>query len=231
MKLQTIFAASLTALILGGCAGNPSSNSQATIANQDQPSPSQIKDVDAPPISAETRFAAGQLAESRGDFGAAETQYKDVIKSDKKHARALYRLGCVYSVQRKFPQAIATWKQYLKLTNESAFAYSNLAFTEELAGLPQQAEVDYQHGIAKDPTNEPCRVNFGMMLARHGRIGEAELQLQAVLSKAEVHYNLAAVYELQHRKELAKLEYQKSLDADPTFVDAKEKLASLDTGD
>jgi Tfp pilus assembly protein PilF len=65
------------------------------------------------------------------------------------------------------------------------------------------------------------------MLARHGRIGEATIQLQAVLSPAEVHYNLATVYELEQRKEMAKLEYQEAVASDPNFAEARNKLASL----
>jgi Tfp pilus assembly protein PilF len=53
------------------------------------------------------------------------------------------------------------------------------------------------------------------------------VQLQTVLTQAEVHFNLAAVYELEHRPEMAKIEYKQALALDPNFKDAKEKLASL----
>jgi Flp pilus assembly protein TadD len=70
-------------------------------------------------------------------------------------------------------------------------------------------------------------VNYGLMLARHGRINEGILQLQAVLTDAEVHYNLAGVYELANRKEQARVEYQQALELDPNMIEAKAKLAQL----
>ena len=65
------------------------------------------------------------------------------------------------------------------------------------------------------------------MLARLGRTAEATLQLQAVLSPADVHYNLASVLEHQGRKEAAKAEYRKALEPDPTLDDAQTRLSAL----
>ena len=56
-----------------------------------------------------------------------------------------------------------------------------------------EAETAYLRGIERDPKNVPCRTNYGLMLARLGRTAEGTLQLQAVLTPAEVHYNLASV--------------------------------------
>jgi tetratricopeptide (TPR) repeat protein len=208
---------------ISGCTKN-------TPSSRTTPSPSvtvnetPVKDQ---PINSETHFAAGQLAESRGQSDIAVQQYSNALKLNKQHIASLYRLGCVYASQKKYTESVAIWRRYITATDGSATGYSNLAYTEELAGNPVGAEADYKKGVAKDPTNEPCRVNYGLMLARHGRIGEATIQLQAVLSPAEVHYNLATVYELEQRKEMAKLEYQEAVASDPNFAEARNKLASL----
>lgn len=209
------------AAVLSGCA----KNNQSTANRPPDVTPSDA--IQNKPMSSDTRYAAGQLAESRGQLDPAVVQYCAALKLAPKHLQALYRLGCVYAQLKRFPESIAIWNRYLKATDESASAYSDLAFTEELAGDPSNAERHYKAGIAKDPANEPCRINYGLMLARHGRIGEAVLQLQAVLSPAEVHFNIAAVYELEHRPEMAKLEYRQALALDPNFSDARAKLATL----
>jgi tetratricopeptide (TPR) repeat protein len=222
MKLRLFIPVALLMAGLTGCSKNAAplnSNDSLSVSAEDP-----IKDV---PINATTHYAAGQLAESRGDFENALLQYKFALNADPKFHLPLFRIGCVYAEMKNYPKSVETWRQYLKATKDSATGYSNLAFTEELAGNPAGAEADYKKGIAKDPTNEPCRINYGLMLARNGRIGEATVQLQAVLSPAEVHYNLATVYELQHRKEQAKIEYRQALALDPNFADAREKLASL----
>lgn len=223
MKHKTLFAIAMTALSLCGC----SNNNKSADDHPNASAATNVQDVPEPEINAETHFAAGQLAESRGELEPAAVQYRQTLKLDSSNARALYRLGCVYAQQRKFPEALDVWKKYVKATGEASSAYNNLAYAEELAGHPQEAEADYKKGIAKDPSDAGCRVNYGLMLARHGRPGEAVLQLQVVLRPAEVHYNLAEVYELQHQPEKAKLEYKQALALDPDFADAKAKLSSI----
>jgi Flp pilus assembly protein TadD len=70
-------------------------------------------------------------------------------------------------------------------------------------------------------------VNYGLMLARDNRINEAIVQLQMVLTPAEMHYDLGSIYEHEGRKEQARVEFRKALDADPTLADAEVRLSSL----
>lgn len=189
---------------------------------------SEFDKVRDPAINAKTRFAAGQLAESQGDYSHAIEQYEKALELDPKYANAMFRLAVAQTSVRAFPSAIGTWNRYVALTNGSATAYSNLGFCQELAGNPSAAEVAYRAGIAREPSNEPCHVNYGLMLARHGRPNEGLLQLQMVLSPAKAHYDLASVYETTGRKREARAEYAKSLELDPTLMDAKTKIATLE---
>ncbi|HEX4795929.1 MAG TPA: tetratricopeptide repeat protein [Humisphaera sp.] len=220
MKNTILYTTVLIAMSLAGCAKNGPQTAR--------PNPSEFETVKDPPIATNTYFAAGQLAESRQQYDKAEVDYRRALRDNPNHKDALYRLGCMLAMEKKYPQAIIVWKQYVKATDSSAEAYSNLAYCEELAGNPAAAEADYRRGITADSKNEACRVNFGLMLARHNRVNEGVLQLQAVLSPAEVHYDLAGIYELQRRPELAKAEYQAALELDPEMTEAKAKLAQLE---
>ena len=180
-----------------------------------------------PPLKANTHFAAGQLAEARGDLSTAVEQYWKAVKLQPKCKDALFRLGIVYTRLEHYPDAIVAWKEYVKATDGDAAGYSNLGFCSELAGKHNDAESAYRKGIEKDPANNPCRVNYGLMLARDCRIGEATIQLQAVLTPAEVHYNIASIYEHQGKKESARVEYRKALTLEPDFADAQVRLSLL----
>jgi Tfp pilus assembly protein PilF len=57
---------------------------------------------------------------------------------------------------------------------------------------------------------------------------DAITQLRAVLTPAEVSYNIGSVHEMKGRKEQAKAEYQRALAMDPDFADAEARLAALD---
>jgi tetratricopeptide (TPR) repeat protein len=181
-----------------------------------------------PPISVETRYAAGQLAESQRNFPTAIQQYREALKIQANHLPSLFRLGVVYAQVGSYADAIATWQRYLKETNGDPVAWANLGFCQELAGNPKDAEDAYKQGIAKDPKSNPCRVNYGLMLARAGRTTEAIIQLQAVLPEAQVHYNLGSVYEQEGHRAEAKAEYRKAMELDPNLAEAKLRLAALD---
>lgn len=189
---------------------------------------SKFDSVSDPEFTPQTRFAAGQLAESQNAPAAAIEQYKAAIKLDPKHAPSLYRLGVLYAQFKRYPEAIDTWKQYIKATNGSATAYGNLAFCHELAGQTREAEAAYQQGVQKDPKNQPCRINYGLMLVRLGRVDEGKQQLGVVLPPAKVHYNVGSVYEHMGRGDDAKSEYEKALELDPKLWEAQSRLTRID---
>lgn len=231
--MRTFFIAFVAVLFLAGCSSSQNaagpisgvSNDQASTMNGER---SRFETSEDPPLTAETHFAAGQLAEAQGDAATAIKQYKEALKLDPKHKRTVYRMGVCYSQLKKYPEAVAAWKSYIELTEHEAKGYSNLGFCYELAGDTDLAESAYLKGINREPKNVACRTNYGLMLARLGRTSEAQLQLQAVLTPAEVHYNLASVLEHQGRREAAKMEYRRALELDPKLNDAKTRLTALE---
>lgn len=193
MTSRTLLGSVLLMATVTGCASNANKPPQATTPSTPPPMTEFEKSKD-PPINAKTHFAAGQLAESQGDYSTAVKQYEKSLEIDAKYADACFRLGCVQTLSHDLKKALVTWNRYVTLTNGSATAYNNLAFCEELAGNTAAAEGHYRLGIQRDPKNEPCHTNYGLMLARHGRPNEAVLQLQMVMTPAKAHYDLAKFY-------------------------------------
>jgi tetratricopeptide (TPR) repeat protein len=230
MRALLIAAASILGILLIGC----STNSSAQQAVQQAALEAKAPDADAlpakpPPFNAETRFAAGQVDEAQHNLGSAVTQYEEALKINPKHLGSLYRLGVIYAELKQYPTAIAYWQRYLQASGNAATAYADLGFCQELAAQPDQAEASYQAGIARDGKCVPCRVNYGLMLARHGRIADAIEQWQAVLTPAEVHYNLGGIYAAQGNKAKARVEFNKALELDPNLNDAKLRVSALDS--
>lgn len=180
-----------------------------------------------PDLNADTHYAAGQLAESTGNHAAAILQYEKALALKNDHLPALYRMGVVLTRSGKHDRALETWKRYVKASGETAAAYSNLGFCHEMAGNKVEAERAYRKGIERDGRSQPCRVNYGLMLARQGRTDEARQQLCTVLKPDEVAYNLAAVYEQAGDLLQAKSELQRAVQANPRNLAAQAKLAAL----
>jgi len=221
-------------VLLGGCASSNDgpisglSTEQAAEMNAKRGGGAQDNGGKEPELTADTRYAAGQFAEMQGAPALAINQYKEALKLDAGHVASLYRMGVLYAQLRNYPESIATWQEYVKRTPFDASGLSNLAYTYELAGKPGEAEETYRLGVQKDGKNQACRVNYGLMLARHGRITEATMQLQAVLSEAEVHYNLGSAFEQLGQRDTAKAEYRKAIEADASAQAAKARLAALE---
>jgi tetratricopeptide (TPR) repeat protein len=219
-------------LLLSACSSDDSGNSITGVspddANQLNAAHQRFESSEDPPITAQTHFAAAQFAESQDAFDKAIEQYNSAIKLDPKHRASLYSLAMLHTRLKQYAPAIATWKLYIDATGGQAQGYSNLGYCCELAGKPQDAEQAYLQGISADGKNQACRVNYGLMLARRGRTNEAIVQLQAVLSPSEVHYNLGSVYELQGKREQARAEYRKAVELDENATAAKSRLAALE---
>ena len=230
MRANVWLAMSLCVAITGGCASKNKdaiSNLPTKQANTLNADHNRFETGEDPPFTAPTHYAAGQLAESQNAFAQAVAQYEAAVKLEPDHKMALFRLGVLYARFREYPKAIESWQRYIKASNQDPTAYSNLAFCYEIAGRLDDAEKTFKQGLARDPKNAACRVNYGLMLARHGRTEEAMTQLGVVLSPPEVHYNLASLYEQMGRKDLARSQYQAALALDPGHQAARARLAAL----
>jgi len=220
----------LLVLFMTGCAKNQQavSNLSSDNANALNAQHSKFEKSEDPPFTVGTHFAAGQLAESQEAPLAAITHYQAALRIDPHHRDSLYRVGVLYTKLKDWPRAIGAWKQYIRETKGDATAYANLGFCQDLAGHKGDAEKTYQDGIARDPASVSCHVNYGLFLAKEGRTEEAAAQWRAVLSEAQVHYNLGSIYEQQNKRDQAKAEFRQALQHDANLVDAKTRLAALD---
>lgn len=213
-------------LAVCGCSSHETpglTNSQAQKMSSENATFTQEKEPD---IKANTRFAAGQLAEVKGEIGTAISQYNDALSIQPNHLPSLYRLGVIYAELKQYNTSLDIWHRYAKASNNAPESYGNIGYCYELLGNPKVAESTYKDGIAKYPNNASCRTNYGLMLARQNRIQEAVRMWTPVLTDAQIHYNLATIYRIDGRKAEARAEFQKSLDEDPTS-DAKARLAEL----
>jgi tetratricopeptide (TPR) repeat protein len=226
MKKNTVRWSLLSVAALAGCV----TTHQPVAVTNATPDARDVAEVkpDAP-LNANTRFAAGELAEGRGDLPQAVIQYEAAVKLEPNATETLFRLGMVYTTMQEFDKAVAIWHRYIKATNNSAAGYCNLGLTLELAQRTGEAESAFKSAIAVESKNEPARVNYGLMLARLGRFDEAMAQLQTVLTPAEAHYNIASMLESEGKTDAAKLQYREALRLDPDMNDAKSRLSALDT--
>ena len=226
--LQALIACAMGIAFLGGCGNKAARDGQLSSeqAAELNASRSAFDSATPPPIKPQTYLAAGRLAESRGDVAQAAAQYNRALRQNPDDREALFRLGTLLS-QQAAPDAPEIWRQYVKASGGSPTAYANLGFSHELLGQPKEAEAAYRKGIAAKGDVASCRVNYGLLLARQGRIDAAEEQLLAVLPPEQAWYNIGAACERQGDKATAAAAYRKALAHQPEFAPARERLAGI----
>src|SRR5690349_18739889 len=175
MSRLVVISILLSLSLLVGCASDKKKaqtsedekTKMADAQHQVRQNPDKFESSEDPPITADTYFAAGQLQESQGNLNGAVKQYQAALKINPNHKNALFRMGLAYTSLKDYSAAIPIWRRYLKATNNSPAAYNNLALCYEQAGQLNEAEQAYKAGIARDPEDRACRINYGLMLARH----------------------------------------------------------------
>src|SRR5205085_11918053 len=115
----------LLGLFFTGCARQQAgiSNISSDNANALNAEHSKFEKADDPPFTAQTHFAAGQLAESQEASASAIAHYQAALKIDPHHQASLFRLGILYAKQKSFTRAADAWKQYVKESNYDPTAY------------------------------------------------------------------------------------------------------------
>ncbi len=190
-----------------------------------------IEEAPAPKLTASTHVAAGKLAESQGRAAAAIDQYRRAIRLEPSNQTAIYHLALLYSRLGEHAYAIDAWWHYVSATDGSASAFTNLAYAQQLAHQPDEAEAAYRQALKKDPAYAPAHTNFGMLLAGQGRLDEAASHLGTVMPPAQVHYNLAGVLQQQGNMNGAREHLSLAVKLNPDFAEAKTRLAGLDLND
>jgi Tfp pilus assembly protein PilF len=202
--------------------------SAPTTERPERPDIETIQDAPEPTINFETYVAAGDLAVTRGQPVRAAEQYEKAIALRPKDSGVIKKLALAYTSAGQTGKSIDTWKRYLDATQNSADAYGSLGYAYELAGNPTEAEKTYKEGVARHPKGALVHINYGLMLVRRGKVDEAVTQMSAVLQPHEVNYNIASVYEQMGRKDLAQFYYRRSIECNPNFAAARQKLASVE---
>jgi tetratricopeptide (TPR) repeat protein len=228
--MSRIMLAALLALIVAapGCSSSSSKKEPDPVAQQRSRTPRDSFEAQPdPPLTADTRFAAGQFAETQGSYDNAVAQFREALKIDPAHRLSLYHLADIYTKSKHYDDAIPLWQRYVKASNNSAGSLNNLARCYELSDRLKEAEATYRTAVERDPKDAACRVNYGVLLARQNRIDEAAAQMSVVLPPAQVQYKLGLVYEGRGKLEEAKTCYRKALQLDPKLAEAQARLATL----
>src|ERR1700733_13242638 len=121
----------------------------------------------------------------RGDLEQAETLYTQIIRTDRpenqatvlKHhpgmARVNYNLGNILQAQRRLDEAVACYRQAVRIDPAHVWAHNNLGIALKELGQYQEAAESFREAGHLRPDYVDSHYNLGVCLMDQGRLPEA----------------------------------------------------------
>ncbi|MBE0544250.1 MAG: tetratricopeptide repeat protein [Verrucomicrobia bacterium] len=143
------------------------------------------------------------------------------------YGHSLYRVG-------RYSEALRAPRRALRLfgTNRRHLVLAEFGHLHQEMGNFRQAEYWYRQGIATRNLRMNCHIYLGILLAKAGRFREAAaMHRKATCRKEgcpdEAYLNLGLVLRAQERYEQALACFQKALEIDPHYKEAKKAITDV----
>jgi tetratricopeptide (TPR) repeat protein len=136
-----------------------------------------------------------------GDLNAARKSYERAVRLDKKYADAINNIGTVYYAEKKYRSAISRYNRALQYAPDSASIWSNLGTAYYARGKFELMTQAYAKALQLDPE----------VFEKHGSVG-TRMQDRGVADKARYHFEMARMYAMSGKNDLALQYLRKALE-------------------
>jgi tetratricopeptide (TPR) repeat protein len=136
-----------------------------------------------------------------GQLENARKSYERAIKLDKEDADAINNVGTVFYAEKKYRTAIARYNKAIRISPGSAAYWSNLGTAYYSRGKFDEMTKAYTRAIQLDPD----------VFEVHGSVGTRMLD-RSVADRARYHYEIARMYAVAGKNELAIQYLRKALE-------------------
>jgi tetratricopeptide (TPR) repeat protein len=148
-------------------------------------------------------LAFGLIYMVNEEFDLAEKEYQAAIALDSNNSQPYYSLGYLYARQKQFDKATEIFENLLKSHPDQVASYFHLGRIAVMSGKNLDKGEEYlKKYLQTEPSDERPSFAFAHLLLGH-------------------------IYKMQEKKDLAKGEYEKALELDPDFEQAKKALKDL----
>jgi tetratricopeptide (TPR) repeat protein len=136
-----------------------------------------------------------------GQLQMAKKSYERAIKLDKRDADAINNEGTVFYAEKKYRTAIARYNKAISISPNAASFWSNLGTAYYSRGKFDEMTKAYTRAIQLDPD----------VFEVHGSVGTRMLD-RSVADRARYHYEIARMYAVAGKNELAIQYLRKALE-------------------
>lgn len=144
---------------------------------------------------------AGIAFQQLGNTRLAQKAYQQSIKLDKKYADPVNNLGTIFYAEKKYRTAIARYKRAIEISPGTASFWSNLGTAWYSRGRYDLMNQAYSKALQLDPD----------VFEKIGTVGTRMMD-RGVADRARYHFEMARLYALNGKNELALQYLRKALE-------------------
>lgn len=191
--------------------------------------PSDIKVIHSNLSSILTEEAVYLL--NQGKTKQAFAKFNEAMQYNNENPEIFYKLALANNSIKNYSEAVKQCKRAIELAPEVSLYYEALG--DIYMGIQNfiEAKRYYKEAIFIDPKNARAHALLGTLQSKDGDHENAIKSLETAVALAQdnidIRYNLALAYEVAGRKEEAKVQYQKVLDANPNHQEAMNNIKLL----
>ena len=183
------------------------------------------------PRSVQAATIMGEAYLRKNDTAKAGQVFESITKAVPNHALAHHRLGLIARSNKKDADALAHFEQALKINSGDVDSLANIIAMNMAAGRTQVAKDRILRQLEISPNN-PMLYNFlGRYNIADHKFDDAQAAFQKAIemdnSLLASYSNLAELYVLQGKMDLAVREYEAILSKNPKFIPAMMVLGIL----
>ena len=198
---------------------------------------SQQRALELKPEMAEAYIGLGMVRLKQAENSQNEDDYKAALSAYRKAAalkvdlpEVFRNIGNIASMLSLDEEAEAAYLKLAELQPKLSSVHMALGEVYKRREDFQKAMHHYREAIKRNPNLIRAHHNLGFIAAHHGKYDEAIKNFEAALSireRPDTHYFLAEVYFEQEEFEKAERMYRRTLELEPFFAKASQRLAHL----
>ena len=165
-----------------------------------------------------------------GFWRNSESLWAHTVACNSNNTVAHNNLGAALEERGLVDEAIAHYREAMKIDPNKPRAYVNLGAALEKRGLIDDAIAHYRQAVTIEPDNADAHYNLGVALEKRGLTDEAMDHYRKALDInpdfARAHINLGAALARRGLIDEAMEHYRKALDVNPDFAEAHNNLGA-----
>jgi len=168
---------------------------------------------------------------AKGEYAEAIVCYRDLIRSNPRHAEACNNLGAALCRLGSYKEAEDCFSDAIGIKPDYAEAHCNLGNVLRWRGLIPESEISLRRALELNPSYLDARANLGLTLIFLGRVRDAASRFKKVLKVAPGHIDallgMAEVASVEGRFDEAEAMFKRVLKVNPKVPNAWAALAGL----